>query len=62
MLVEFTRIIDKLVPQVQAEKPDYVIYNSMCLWGRILAQILKVPAIRLSTTHAFSKTPLLQLR
>lgn len=56
MLIEFPRIIDRLVPQVQADKPDYVIYDSMCLWGRILAQILKVPAIRLSTTHAFSKS------
>jgi MGT family glycosyltransferase len=55
MLLNFASIVDALAPKVQAEKPDYVIYDSMCIWGRVLAQILRVPAIRLSATHAFSK-------
>jgi MGT family glycosyltransferase len=55
MLLNFASIIDELAPEIRVEKPDYVIYDSMCLWGRLLAEILKVPAIRLSATHAFSK-------
>ena len=55
MLLNFASMVDELAPQVQAEKPDYVIYDSMCLWGRVLAEILKAPAIRLSATHSFSK-------
>ena len=47
--------IDKLVPEVQQEKPDYVMYDSMCLWGRVLAEILHVPTIRLNTTYVFSE-------
>lgn len=51
----FGGILDKLAPEVLAEKPDYVIYDSMCLWGRLLAGLLKAPAIRLSATHAFNQ-------
>ena len=48
-------IIDKLISEVQAEQPDYVLYDSMCLWGRVLAEILHVPTIRLNTTYVFSE-------
>ncbi len=48
-------IIDKLAPLVQEEKPDYVMYDSMCVWGRILAEILHVPTIRLNSTYVFSE-------
>ncbi len=28
-----------------AEKPDYIIHDSLCVWGKCIAQILNVPAI-----------------
>jgi len=53
-MADFGGIVDKLAPEVQAEHADYVIYDSMCLWGRLLVEQLNIPAIRFNATHAFS--------
>ncbi len=37
------------------DKPDYIIYDSCCMWGKYLAQHLKIPAICSITT--FVTTP-----
>lgn len=39
------RVIDAILPDVRALQPAYVIYDSMCPWGKQIAQILGVPAI-----------------
>ncbi len=41
------------------EQPDYIIYDSCCMWGKYLAQYLKIPAICSITT--FVSTPWLTL-
>jgi len=43
-------IISTILSEVRADKPDYILYDSICPWGKCLAQILQVPAIASFTT------------
>ncbi|HEV2579360.1 MAG TPA: macrolide family glycosyltransferase [Ktedonobacteraceae bacterium] len=45
-------IIPAILADVTADKPDYIIFDSLCVWGRCIAQILRVPAIASITTLA----------
>lgn len=45
-------IIPAILSEVTAEKPDYIIYDSLCVWGRCIAQIVRVPAVSSVTTLA----------
>lgn len=38
-------IIPRVIDQLRADRPDVIIYDSMCVWGKQLAQMLRVPAI-----------------
>jgi MGT family glycosyltransferase len=38
-------VIPAVLDEARAEQPDYVIYDSMCAWGKQVARILKRPAI-----------------
>lgn len=52
-LIRITQeIIPTLLPEATAEKADYIIYDSLCIWGKCLAQILRLPAIASITTLA----------
>lgn len=46
--------VPKLIDAVRAEKPDYIVHDSLCLWGKIVAHVLRVPAIASIATAAFS--------
>jgi MGT family glycosyltransferase len=45
-------IIPAILADVTADKPDYILYDSLCVWGKCIAQILRVPAIASVTTLA----------
>jgi MGT family glycosyltransferase len=45
-------IIPQLLDEVRAERPDYIIYDSLCLWGKLLTKILQIPAIAFHCTYA----------
>src|SRR5216684_5761142 len=45
-------IIPAILSDVTADKPDYILYDSLCVWGKCIAQILRVPAISSVTTLA----------
>lgn len=45
-------ILPAILPDVTADKPDYIIYDSLCVWGKCIAQVLRVPAISSVTTIA----------
>ncbi len=45
-------IIPQLLDEVRAEQPNYIIYDSLCLWGKVLTKILQVPAIAFHSTYA----------
>jgi MGT family glycosyltransferase len=43
-------IIPAVLSEVAADKPDYILHDSLCVWGKCIAQILRVPAIASVTT------------
>ena len=42
--------LPQLLEIVRAQQPDYLIYDAWCLWGRLVAHILHLPAIRFQST------------
>lgn len=44
MIGESRKLLPSLLEAVRAEAPEYVVYDPMCLWGRIISQVLKLPA------------------
>ena len=53
MLLQITRTaLASLVPQLKEAKPDYIIHDGLCPWGKYIAQILGIPAICSMTTFA----------
>lgn len=52
MIDESYQVIPQLLEEARKETPDCIIYDRMCLWGRIISEFLQVPAILVSTTYA----------
>src|SRR5215471_14797534 len=52
-------VLEHLLPDIRAEKPDAILYDQLCVWGPALAQLLDVPAISYMTM--FVITPWLVL-
>lgn len=50
------KCVDGLLKDLEQDAPDYIIYDSCCMWGKYLAQRLRVPGICFITT--FVSTPL----
>ena len=48
------QMVPKLLESVREDKPDYIIHDSLCLWGRLVAQILNIPAVNSISTAAFT--------
>src|SRR5258707_6790015 len=46
---ECRHVIPQVLEAVQALQPDYVLYESICLWGSLVAHRLRVPTIRCNT-------------
>lgn len=38
-------LLPKLIEEITAADPDYLLIDSMCLWANLLVQILKIPAV-----------------
>lgn len=43
-------LVPVLLEEIRALKPDYIIHDALCSWGKILAELLDVPGI--SSSHA----------
>ncbi|MBI2432925.1 MAG: glycosyl transferase family 1 [Candidatus Hydrogenedentes bacterium] len=54
------RIVQSLQEETRRERPDYVIHDALSVWGRILAYLLRRPAIASITTFAFATRHLLR--
>lgn len=39
-----------LIADLREESPDYIIYDSCCIWGKYIAEVLGIPAINSLTT------------
>jgi MGT family glycosyltransferase len=40
-----------LIDELRAEKPDAIVYDPMCVWGRLAPQALGVPGIAFATSY-----------
>ncbi len=47
-----------VLESIRADKPDYIIHDSLCLWGKIAAQLLNIPAVNSISTAAFNRQSL----
>ncbi|WNG26297.1 glycosyl transferase [Cystobacter fuscus] len=45
MPAESRAVIPQLLEAVRAQRPDYIVYDPLCLWGQILANHLRIPAV-----------------
>lgn len=54
MPAESRQVLSQILEAVRAESPDYVVYDPMCLWGRMLGELLRIPAISFRPTMAVS--------
>ena len=43
-------VLPHLLERVRTAQPDYIIYDAWCLWGRLVAHLLHLPAIRCQPT------------
>lgn len=46
------KVIDEGMKQVEKERPDVILHDSMSLWGKIIANKLKIPTAAIFTTMA----------
>ncbi|HEY4386202.1 MAG TPA: macrolide family glycosyltransferase [Ktedonobacteraceae bacterium] len=52
MLDEASHVLPQLLESVRAENADYIMYDAMCLWGKLLTKLLHLPAIIFQSTYA----------
>ena len=50
-LKESQQVIPQVLERLRAEQADFIVYDPMCLWARIVSQILHIPAILLCPTY-----------
>ncbi|WNG41601.1 glycosyl transferase [Archangium violaceum] len=51
---ESRHVLSQLLEAVRAERPDYLVYDPMCLWARMIGQLLRIPAITFRPTMAIN--------
>lgn len=49
------QILDFLLEEIKREKPDYLIYDCLCPWGKYAAKITKLPAISSFSIFVFQQ-------
>jgi len=56
----FLEATEKLLPfvlnEINEEKPDCIIHDSLCVWGKLAAEITATPAICSNSTFAFDES------
>ncbi|GHO81908.1 putative UDP-glucosyltransferase YjiC [Ktedonobacter sp. SOSP1-85] len=55
MIKESQRILPQVLEQLRQERPDALLYDPMCFWARIAAQVLHIPAIQLRPSYAINE-------
>lgn len=46
--------VPQLLAPIRQLKPDYIVHDSLCIWGKTIARLLNVPAISSVHTPAFN--------
>ena len=55
MVDESRHVLPQVLDRIRAEEPDCIVYESMCVWGRIAVEVLNVPAMTLRPTYAMDE-------
>lgn len=55
MLDESLFVLPQILDSVREEQPDCIVYDTMCLTGRLLAEILHVPSVNHRMIFAFNE-------
>ncbi len=54
--------VPKLLDEIRELKPDYIVHDSLCLWGKIIAGLLDIPAVCSVHTPALNRSVVLSNR
>ena len=54
---ESKQVLPQVLERLRAEQADVILYDRMCLWARLAAQILQVPVVLLNPTYASHEQP-----
>ncbi len=52
MMDESTFVMPQVMESIRAEQPDCILYDTLCLWGRLAAASLHVPSVLLRPSFA----------
>jgi MGT family glycosyltransferase len=52
MVNESAGVLPQVIERIRADQPNYILYDTMCLWAKIAARALRVPAILFLPTYA----------
>lgn len=52
MIGESRKVLPQVLGRIQAEKPDFIVYDHLSVWARIAAETLHIPTIGLRPTYA----------
>lgn len=52
------RILPGLLAEMRADPPDYILFDTLCIWGRCVAEILRIPAVASVSTIARPREPM----
>lgn len=55
LAAESVDVLPQVLDGVRAERPDVVVYDVLCVWGRLVAQLLALPAAMLCTSYAMNE-------
>jgi MGT family glycosyltransferase len=48
-------VVDNLIEDIKQFKPDYIIHDSICVWGSYAAKVCSVPRVTSISTFVFTK-------
>jgi MGT family glycosyltransferase len=55
MVDESYHVLPQVLDRIRAEEPDYIVYDHMCVWARIVIQALNIPAITFRPTYVLNE-------
>ena len=55
LLTDTVRLLPGLISNVQRMRPDYILHDSVCVWGWATAKVLSMPAVCSTATFAVNR-------
>lgn len=52
MVDESAEVLPQVIERIRADQPDYILYDTLCLWGKLATRALHVPSILLCPSYA----------